>query len=232
MSGASGKIIIAIDGPAASGKSTTARLVAEKLGYTYIDSGAMYRAVTLKALEEGIPTTDFKAVADIADKADMRFEWKNGKMRFFLDGRDVSDAIRTHQINVHINPVAANTEVRKILVKKQRALGKEGGVVMDGRDIGSVVFPHAQLKIFMEASPEERARRRVLELQERGIKVNYKEVYQEILSRDHADTTRSYGPLIKSPDAVSIDTTNLSIEQQVQKIYDLARERIKNQAMD
>ncbi len=224
----SGKIIIAIDGPAASGKSTTARLVAKKLGYTYIDSGAMYRAVTLKALENNVPTTEAQAVAEIAKKADMRFEWKNGHLRFFLDGRDVTEAIRTHQINTHINPVAANTAVRKILVEKQRALGKNGGVVMDGRDIGSVVFPRAELKIFMEASPEERARRRVIELKQRGINVDYDDVYQEILTRDRADTTRSYGPLVKSPDAISIDTTNLSIEQQVNKIYALAMERLGN----
>ena len=126
------------------------------------------------------------------------------------------------------NPVAANTAVRKILVEKQRALGKNGGVVMDGRDIGSVVFPRAELKIFMEASPEERARRRVIELKQRGINVDYDDVYQEILTRDRADTTRSYGPLVKSPDAISIDTTNLSIEQQVNKIYALAMERLGN----
>ncbi|RMG69188.1 MAG: (d)CMP kinase [Calditrichaeota bacterium] len=221
---------IAIDGPAASGKSTTAQRVAQRLGYRYIDSGAMYRVVTLKALEEGIPTTDARRVADIARRTEIQFvPGPDGSQRIFMDGRDVTDRIRTHEVNRHINPVAANPEVREILVKKQQALGQEGGVVMDGRDIGTVVFPDAELKIYMDASAEERARRRVKELHNRGIEVEYQEVYQEILERDRSDTSRSVGPLKRAPDAVVIDTTRLSVDEQVETIYRLAREIIEKQ---
>ena len=154
------KIKIAIDGPAASGKSTTARMVAQKLHYTYIDSGAMYRAVTLKALQKGVPPEDAAKVAGLARGISIRFEQNNLQTEVFMDGEDVSKAIRLPQVTQNINPVAANCRVREILVEKQRLLGKEGGVVMDGRDITTVVFPDAELKIYMEASAEERARRR------------------------------------------------------------------------
>ncbi len=221
-------IKIAIDGPAASGKSTTARAAAKALGYTYIDTGAMYRAVTLKALREGVPTTDAQRVAELARKATITFEQRNGDLRVFLDGEDVTEAIRTHEVNKAINPVAANPEVRKILVEKQRQLGQAGGVVMDGRDIGTVVFPDAELKIFMNASVEERARRRFKELRDKGITVNYEDVYNEILERDRSDTSRSVGPLKKAPDAVEVNTTELTIPQQVEKIVQLARQRMKD----
>ncbi len=221
-------IKIAIDGPAASGKSTTARAVARSLGYTYIDTGAMYRAVTLKALREGIPTTDAQRVAEIARRATITFEQRNGDLRVFLDGEDVTEAIRTHEVNKAINPVAANPEVRKILVEKQRELGKDGGVVMDGRDIGTVVFPDAELKIFMNATVEERARRRFKELREKGINVSFEDVYNEILERDRSDTSRSVGPLKKAPDAIEVNTTELTIPEQVEKIVALARQRMQD----
>ncbi len=224
------QIKIAIDGPAASGKSTTARRVAQRLGYRYIDSGAMYRAVTLKALELGIPTTDAKRVADIARHTRIEFvSDRNGHQRILMDGRDVTDLIRTHRVNQHINPVAANPQVRNILVKKQQALGQGGGVVMDGRDIGTVVFPDAELKIYMDASAEERARRRVKELHNRGIDVAYEDVFKEIQERDRSDTSRAVGPLKKAPDAVVIDTTRLSVDEQVAYIDRLAREIIEKQ---
>ncbi len=222
------RIKIAIDGPAASGKSTTARAVARSLGYTYIDTGAMYRAVTLKALREGIPTTDARRVAEIARKVTISFQQHNGNLRVFLDGEDVTEAIRTHEVNKAINPVAANPEVRKILVEKQRELGKGGGVVMDGRDIGTVVFPDAELKIFMNATVEERARRRFKELREKGIDVSFEDVYNEILQRDRSDTGRAVGPLKKAPDAIEVNTTELTIPQQVEKIVSLAHQRIKD----
>ncbi len=221
------KIKIAIDGPAASGKSTTARLVAKKLGYIYIDSGAMYRAVTLKALREGIPTTDDEAMAKIAAEAQIEFSRKGDDLRVLLDNEDVTEAIRTPEIAKHISPVAANPRVREILVARQQELGKAGGVVMDGRDIGTVVFPDAELKVYMNASAEERARRRVNELKERGIHADYQKVLQEILRRDKADSTRQHGPLRESPDAIIIDTTNLTVDEQVEKIYQLARKQIE-----
>lgn len=221
------KIKIAIDGPAASGKSTTARLVAKKLGYLYIDSGAMYRAVTLKALREGIPTTDDAALAKIAGQAKIEFTKNGDELRVLLDNEDVTEAIRTPEIAKHISPVAANPKVREILVARQQELGKAGGVVMDGRDIGTVVFPDAELKVYMKASAEERARRRVNELKERGIQADYQKVLQEIKRRDKADSTRRHGPLRAAADAIIIDTTHLTIDEQVEKIYRLAKERIK-----
>ena len=222
------KITIAIDGPAASGKSTTARQVARRLGYLYIDSGAMYRAVTLLALRRGIDVKDFPAVAQIAREADIRFAGDGfpGETRIYLNGEDVSREIRTPEIDRHISPVAANPQVREILVRKQQELGRQGGVVMDGRDIGTVVFPQAELKVFMLASAEERSRRRQKELAEKGIEVPFQEILREIERRDREDMNRRHGPLKKAPDALELDTTNLTIEEQVNRIIEWARERI------
>ena len=222
-------IKIAIDGPAASGKSTTARELARRLGYLYIDSGAMYRAVTLKALKQGIPTTDAAEMARLAQTCRIEFRPDSRKTMVLLDGEDVSEAIRSPEVNGHINPVAANPRVREILVKKQQELGRQGGVVMDGRDIGTVVFPDAELKIYMEASAEERARRRWRELRSKGIEIDFQQVYQEILTRDKSDCTRDHGPLRKAPDAIVLDTTHLTIPEQVEKIYRLALRKIREQ---
>ena len=220
------RIKIAIDGPAASGKSTTAQRVAKALGYTYIDSGAMYRAVTLAALENGIPVTDAEKVGQLAAQLRIEIVSDGGTPRILLNGKDVSDAIRQPVVTQHINPVAANPIVREVLVARQREMGRHGGVVMDGRDIGTVVFPDAELKIFMSASAEERARRRVKEFRERGEQVDYDAVLQEIRQRDAADQNRAVGPLRKADDAIEIDTTNMSIDEQVQTIVRLAREKI------
>ena len=221
------KITIAIDGPAASGKSTTARLVAEKLSYIYIDTGAMYRAVTLKVLNQNIPVTDQEAVARIAKDIDIQFEKNNQKTIIYMDGEDVSDAIRTPEVDRQISPVAANPKVRKILVKKQQEMGREGGVVLDGRDIGTVVFPNAELKIFMVASVEERAKRRLKDLENQGIQADLEKIKEEIRYRDLQDMKRSYGPLKKADDAIEIDTTDLTIEQQVEKILELTKKYIE-----
>lgn len=221
------RITIAIDGPAASGKSTTARLVARKLNYRYIDSGAMYRAVTLKALLVNIPVDDFPKVADIAEKISIEFHQNNSRTEVFMDGEDVSEAIRTPSVTNNIGPVAANPQVREILVNKQRLLGKDGGVVMDGRDITTVVFPDAELKVYMQASAEERARRRVKELAEKGTDADFDRILQAIIERDNADFSRAHGPLKKTAGAVVIDTTRLTIEEQVEKIYLLASEIIE-----
>jgi cytidylate kinase len=220
------RIKIAIDGPAASGKSTTAQRVAKELGYTYIDSGAMYRAVTLAALENGIPVTDTQKVGQLAANLQIEFVPNGEKPRIFLNGKDVSDTIRQPVVTQHINPVAANPIVREILVARQREMGQQGGVVMDGRDIGTVVFPDAELKIFMSASAEERARRRVKEFGERGEQIDFDAVLREIRQRDAADENRNVGPLRKADDAIEIDTTNLSIDEQVKKIVRLAREKL------
>ena len=221
------KIIIAIDGPAASGKSTTAREVARILCYTYIDSGAMYRAVTLKALREKVSVNDSKKVTELAKKLNLSLKSYDSKTLIFMDGEDVSEKIRTPQIDKNISPVAANPAVREIMVTKQRTIGKTGGIVMDGRDIGTVVFPNAHLKIFMIASVKERAIRRKKELEQKGIKIDLEKVVEDIKYRDQQDMSRHHGPLLKSQDAIELDTTQLSIEQQIQKILKLARRKIE-----
>ena len=222
------KITIAIDGPAASGKSTTARRVARKLNYVYIDTGAMYRAVTLAALQSNIPVDDAEQLGTLAASIDIELHQNDSDTEIFLDGTDVSRDIRLPEVTQNISPVAANARVREILVAKQQQLGKNGGVVMDGRDIGTVVFPEAELKIFMEASVEERARRRIRELRERGVVMEIGVVESEIRQRDEADQNRDHGPLRKASDAISIDTTTLSIDEQVAKIVLLARRIISS----
>ena len=220
------KITIAIDGPAASGKSTTAREVAQRLGYIYIDTGAMYRAVTLKALENQVNVHDINKVAELAEKVKIEFGKNNQKTIIYLDGKDVSDDIRAPRIDQQISPVAANPEVRKVMVKKQKEMGKHGGVVLDGRDIGTVVFPKAELKIYMLASVEVRALRRKREMEQKGLEIDLDKIENDIRYRDRQDMGRSHGPLKKAEDALEIDTTRLTIEQQVDLILKLAKEKI------
>ena len=217
------KITIAIDGPAASGKSTTAREVAQRLGYIYIDTGAMYRAVTLKALENQVNVHDINKVAELAEKVKIEFGKNNQKTIIYLDGKDVSDDIRAPRIDQQISPVAANPEVRKVMVKKQQEMGKHGGVILDGRDIGTVVFPKAELKIYMLASVEERALRRKREMEQKGLEIDLDKIENDIRYRDRQDMGRSHGPLKKAEDALEIDTTRLTIEQQVDLILKLAK---------
>ena len=220
------KITIAIDGPAASGKSTTAREVAQRLGYIYIDTGAMYRAVTLKALENQVNVHDINKVAELAEKVKIEFGKNNQKTIIYLDGKDVSDDIRAPRIDQQISPVAANPEVRKVMVKKQQEMGKHGGVILDGRDIGTVVFPKAELKIYMLASVEERALRRKREMEQKGLEIDLDKIENDIRYRDRQDMGRSHGPLKKAEDALEIDTTRLTVEQQVDLILKLAKEKI------
>ena len=220
------KITIAIDGPAASGKSTTAREVAQRLGYIYIDTGAMYRAVTLKALESQVNVHDINKVAELAEKVKIEFGKNNQKTIIYLDGKDVSDDIRAPRIDQQISPVAANPEVRKVMVKKQQEMGRHGGVILDGRDIGTVVFPKAELKIYMLASVEVRALRRKREMEQKGLEIDLDKIENDIRYRDRQDMGRSHGPLKKAEDALEIDTTRLTIEQQVDLILKLAKEKI------
>ena len=220
--------IIAIDGPAASGKSTTARLVARELGYLYLDTGAMYRAVTLAAIRSGIPVTDETRIAEMAASLDIALQPQPEGVRVILEGKDVSSDIRLPEVTQQISPVAANPAVRAIMVESQREMGKQGRIVIDGRDIGTVVFPDAGLKIYMKASAAERARRRVKELKQRGIQTDTAAIEQEIRNRDREDTTRIHGPLRQAKDAFVIDTTLLSIAEQVNRIVTLARQEIKN----
>ncbi len=228
-----GRMNIAIDGPAGSGKSTVARRVAAMLGYLYLDSGAMYRAVALKALERGIPLGNDAELEALA--RDTRIELKAPTAeqeaaglnnRVFLDRREVTEEIRTREVAQAASRLATIAGVRKVLVAEQQRAGQGGGVVMEGRDIGTVVFPEAELKIFLEASPEVRAQRRWKEHQEKGESLTLLEVLQEVRERDKRDRERKVSPLVKAKDAVLVDNTAMGIEETARLIVFLANERV------
>ncbi len=218
-------LTIAIDGPAASGKSTTAKLLARKLGLTPIDTGAMYRAVTLKVLRLGIDPEDEEKVVEVAKNTEIWQECVDGVLKTYMDGEDVSSAIRSPEVSEKVSIVARYPGVRKVLVELQRKLAKKGGVVVEGRDIGTYVLPDADLKVFMKASLEERVRRRVKELKEKGIEVSPEKVREELATRDKIDSSRAFAPLKPAEDAFILDTTNLTIDEQVEKIIEEVRKR-------
>jgi len=219
-------LVIAIDGPVGAGKSTVAKLVARKLGYLYVDTGAMYRAVALKALRLGMDINDPIVMAMLAEATDIQLQQQgDGSVRVFLDGEDVTEAIRTPEVSEASSIVSAHEGIRKVLAERQKAMAELGGVVMEGRDIQTVIAPDAEVKIFLTASLEERAKRRWLELQQKGISVSYEEVLQEVKERDERDKTRAIAPLRKAPDAVEIDTTGMTPEEVAEKIVELARKR-------
>ena len=219
------KITIAIDGPAASGKSTTAKILAEKLNYIYIDTGAMYRAATLAVLEKHIDVNNEKSVVTCVQQ--LKIELKAGN-HTYLNGRNVSREIRATRINEVISTISSYPQVRKKMVRLQQAMAKQGGVVMDGRDIGTVVLPNADLKVFMIASIEQRVERRLKELQQSGENISFEAVKEEIANRDKLDSSRSTSPLKKASDARELDTSNLSIEDQVRIIEKWAWELINH----
>jgi cytidylate kinase len=220
------KPIVAIDGPAGAGKSTVARALAERLGLTYIDSGAMYRAVGLAARRQGLdPAVDPAAVAELAGRLEFEFRHAGAKTFLWVDGEDVSEAIRRPEISALASVVAVNSGVRAALVRAQRRLGEEGGVVMEGRDIGTVVFPHAEVKVYLDASPEERGRRRRKDLLAQGLDVPLEQVVSDIAERDERDSTRADSPLARAADAVHLPTDGLTIEQVVERLAEIARER-------
>jgi cytidylate kinase len=221
------KITIAIDGPAASGKSTTAKLVAHKLGYLHIDTGAMYRAVTLKALDEKINLSDMKEIVHLAQTSTIRLEVEDNATKVFLDGTDVTKQIRTQLVSRSVSTVSSYIGVREVMVKDQQKMAAIGGVVLEGRDIGTVVLPKAELKIFMTASIEERAIRRKKDLALVGIVANQDDVVKEIKTRDQKDSTREASPLRKAPDAIELDTSHLTVEEQVDFILGRAKEIIQ-----
>lgn len=208
------KVIIAIDGPSASGKSTIARQIAKALGYAYVDSGAMYRAVALYLLENNIPVADMKAVEAALSDIDIRFQRTEQGNRTLLNNRDVESEIRRMEVSEIVSQVAAIPAVRHEMVRQQQAMGKHKGLVMDGRDISTVVFPNAEVKLFVTADVETRARRRHQELLQRGQNVPLKEVLDNLRERDRIDSTRAVGPLRKAEDAVEINNTSLSLEEQ------------------
>lgn len=221
------RIIIAIDGYSSCGKSTLAKAMAANLGYTYIDSGAMYRAVTLYFLRQGVDYRVAEAVERGLAAIKIHFEQREKETYTFLNGVEVEREIRSMEVSNLVSQVAALPIVRRAMVKQQRALGKDKGIVMDGRDIGTAVFPKAALKIFLTASVEERTKRRFLELQRKGEKIALEEVGANLQMRDRIDSTRADSPLRKASDAVVIDNTRLSPEEQLQIALELARERMK-----
>ncbi|MFH1008676.1 MAG: (d)CMP kinase [Candidatus Latescibacterota bacterium] len=218
-------MVIAIDGPAGSGKSTTARMVAKRLGFLYLDTGAMYRALTLKALRERLDLENEEALGILADRTQVALVQRDEGLQTLLDGEDVSEEIRLPEVTAKIAPVCRVPRVREVLVQRQREIGQAAGdVVMEGRDIGTVVFPDAQLKIFLDAGVEERARRRFGELAKQGIEAHLEDVKRDMLERDQRDMEREHGPLRRAKDVVVVDTTHLTIAEQVDRIVRLARE--------
>ncbi len=218
-------IQIAIDGPAAAGKSTIAKIVAEKLGYVYIDTGAMYRAITLKALTAGIDLSSNEQAGALLLKSTIDLVPVDGGQNVLLDGEEVSEAIRSQHVTAAVSEMAAHELVRKRMVELQQRMAQGRGVVMDGRDIGTHVLPNAELKVFMSATVEERARRRFEENQKRGIATSLEELQAEIAKRDKMDSEREVAPLQQAHDAVYLDTTALTISEAAEAILKLAEER-------
>jgi cytidylate kinase len=219
------KLVIAIDGPSGVGKSTLGKALARRFGYLFIDSGAVYRAVGRKALDGGVALTDAAAVARIARSADIRLEGDPDHLRVFLDGREVTDAIRLPDASRASSIVATIPEVREAVVHKLRQMSRAGGVVMDGRDIGTKVFPDAQVKLFLEAAPDVRAARRFLEERERGREVSIEQINAELAERDRRDREREATPLVKAPDAILIDTTCMPLDRVIERVLEIIQAR-------
>jgi len=215
---------ISIDGPAGAGKSTVARLVAQRLGYTYLDTGAMYRAIALAVLQAHISSHDAPAIAELIKKCDLQIKTEiDGTNKIYLDGKDVSADIRQQAISAIVSDVANYKTVRDVLVDKQRQMASHGSAVLDGRDIGTVVLPDAELKIFLIASLAVRAKRRNADLQQSGEKVSPEQLAKAIEERDSKDAKNTYGPMRAADDAIIINTDNMTINQVVQKIVDLSK---------
>lgn len=225
------KITIAIDGFSSTGKSTVAKQLAKELSYVYVDTGAMYRAITLYAMRKGyIKKDSFDVASLIKDLPSLHlkfiFDESLGFAAIYLNDENIEEEIRSLEVSQYVSRVSAISEVREKLVAQQQEMGLKKGVVMDGRDIGTVVFPKAELKIFMTATAEQRAGRRFKEMKEKGQDVNYEEVLKNVMDRDHLDTTREDSPLVKAEDAIEIDNSALNIEEQFEKILQLAQATI------
>ena len=232
MNSLGNKIIIAIDGFSSTGKSTVAKQLAKALGYVYIDTGAMYRAVTLFAMNHNLVGQGYLHEKELEEKlSEIQIHFKLNPTTdvadVYLNGENVERKVRTLEVSQYVSPIATVSAVRRKLVEQQQKMGEEKGIVMDGRDIGTVVFPNAELKLFMTASAETRAKRRYMELLERSEDVSYEEVLKNVESRDLIDSTREDSPLKKAKGAIEIDNSSLSLEAQFEKLYALAREAIE-----
>ena len=217
---------VAIDGPASSGKSTISKLIAKENHFLYLDTGAMYRVVTLAVLRNNISLDDYEAIEKLVQTIEIGFSMQDGKQSVFMNGEDVTDEIRSVEVTRNVSAVSALKEVRTRLVHLQREIAENHSIIMDGRDIGTVVLPQAEIKIFLVASVEERARRRFIENQEKGIEMSYEELVEDIRRRDHIDSTRKESPLRKAEDAIEVDTTKMTIEDVVKVVTALIQ---KNQ---
>lgn len=225
-------LIIAVDGHSSTGKSTVAKLLASRLRYTYIDTGAMYRAVTLEAMRKGLivgEKVEERKLKDCLSEIHIDFKYNPacGRYETYLNGEYIEEQIRTMEVSGKVSLIARISFVRKFLVEQQREMGKAGGIVMDGRDIGSVVFPNADVKFFMTASPQVRAMRRYKELLEKGEKVNYAEVEENVRKRDYIDEHRTEGPLVKTADALLIDNSEMTIEEEIRVMLEKIEEKKK-----
>ncbi len=217
---------VAIDGPSGAGKSTLARKVAEKIGFLYVDTGALYRTVGLAATRAGADTKDAEKVAEILPDIKVELRHIDGIQRVLLNGEDVSEAIRAESAGMASSDVAAHAQVRAYLLETQRRLAVEHNVIMDGRDIGTVVLPNADIKIFLTATPEERANRRYLELTAKGQKVEYETILEDVKKRDYNDSNREIAPLKQAKDAIKVDTTEKTFEQALDMLVDLVQEKL------
>ena len=219
-------MIIAIDGPAGSGKSTVAKKAAGQLGYHYLDTGAMYRALAVLALEHEVDVNDEQALVDLSNQYPISFGYEEGEVlpsQVLIGKFDVTRSIRTPQTDKAVSPVSAHPRVREALVDQQRIIAQKANYVVEGRDIGTTVFPRAEVKIFITASPEERAKRRALQNKARGLEDNYEQIYEAILVRDKADTERETSPLRPAGDATIIDTTNMTLNEVIESVIALAQ---------
>jgi cytidylate kinase len=219
------RLVIAIDGPAGAGKSTVARRVAQELGYRYLDTGAMYRAVALRALRCEVDLGEQKALAHIAETTAIDLDTRDGLTHVWMDGEEVTQQIRTPAVSEAASRVSAVAQVRQALVRRQRQWGAHGGIVMEGRDIGTVVFPRAEVKVFLDASPTERARRRTAELATQGEPISQEAVAEAMAARDARDTQRDASPLVPALDAVVLPTDGLSPDQVVEQILEICRQK-------
>lgn len=222
-------VIVAIDGPSGAGKSSLTKLLAQRLGYIHIDTGAMFRSIALMAKREGIAPDDDEALAELCRRTDIAFSRNGESVRVLVNGEDVSGAIRSEEIGLLTSTISARKPVRDALLEMQRRMGESGGVILEGRDIGTVVFPDAEVKFFLSASAEERGRRRYLELAARGEQATLEETIAKVISRDRQDEGREHAPLRMADDAIPIDSTALSIDEVLEIMENAVRQRLQAQ---